>query len=151
VFVLIFFGPVAVGGTYYVQTLEWRMLPTVAGLAPGLISCAILAVNNLRDIDEDRRTGKRTLAARFGAKFGRVEYLTCIFGGMVVVPGVLAFLRPEHSLFLFNALLIFPVVISISPIQGFLREDGVALNVRLATTGKALILFSVLFALWWLL
>ena len=66
-FVLIFFGPVAVAGTYYVQALTVHATVVVAGLAPGLLSVAILAVNNLRDVDEDRRTGKRTLAVRFGS------------------------------------------------------------------------------------
>ena len=72
VVVLVFFGPVAVGGTYYVQALhiDWRVL--VAGLAPGLFSVAILTVNNLRDIDTDRRAGKKTLAVRFGRTFARV-------------------------------------------------------------------------------
>ena len=151
VFVLIFFGPVAVGGTYYVQTLEWRLLPTVAGLAPGLISCAILAVNNLRDIEEDRRTGKRTLAARFGAAFARAEYLACVFGGMFVVPWVLAFWGAGRAHLPYSAVFILSAAVAVAPLRVFLGEQGAALNVRLARTGKALLLFSVLFSIWWLL
>ena len=56
-FVLVFFGPVAVAGTYYVQTLTVNATVVVAGLAPGLLSVGILAVNNLLDADEDRRRG----------------------------------------------------------------------------------------------
>ena len=77
-FVLIFFGPVAVAGTYYVQALTVNATVIVAGLAPGLLSVAILAVNNLRDADEDRRTGKRTLAVRFGPGFTRAEYIIAV-------------------------------------------------------------------------
>jgi len=75
IFVFIFFGPVAVAGTHYLNTLEWSMLAAVSGLGPGLISVALLTVNNLRDIDEDRVAGKMTLPARFGRRFARLEYL----------------------------------------------------------------------------
>ncbi|RMF56518.1 MAG: 1,4-dihydroxy-2-naphthoate octaprenyltransferase, partial [Calditrichaeota bacterium] len=57
IFVLIFFGPVAVGGTYYLQTLQINGLVLIAGLAPGLISTALLTVNNLRDVITDRQAG----------------------------------------------------------------------------------------------
>jgi 1,4-dihydroxy-2-naphthoate octaprenyltransferase len=149
VFVLIFFGPVAVGGTYYVQTLEWRLLPMVAGLAPGLISCAILAVNNLRDIDEDRKTGKRTLAVRFGARFAGVEYVSCFCLGVLGVPLVLRLLDGTVPGLIFVS--VAPVVFFVSPIQGIFHEQGEALNKRLASTGKALVLFGIMFAIGWLL
>ncbi|NCC94644.1 MAG: 1,4-dihydroxy-2-naphthoate octaprenyltransferase, partial [Opitutae bacterium] len=68
-FVLIFFGPVAVGGTYYVQCLQINMTVLLMGLVPGLLSVAILAVNNYRDMEGDRRVGKHTLAVRFGPRF----------------------------------------------------------------------------------
>ena len=66
-FVLVFFGPVAVGGTYFVQALQVTPEVIVAGLAPGLLSTAILVVNNLRDIESDALAGKNTLAVRLGA------------------------------------------------------------------------------------
>jgi 1,4-dihydroxy-2-naphthoate octaprenyltransferase len=78
IFVLIFFGPVAVGGTYFTQGFGDQWAVIVAGLAPGFLSMAILAVNNLRDIDTDRRAGKLTLAVRFGRSFAMSEYLFCI-------------------------------------------------------------------------
>ena len=65
IFVLIFFGPIAVGGTEYVQSLEWSVDATIIGLASGFISTAILVVNNLRDKDTDSKVGKNTLAVRF--------------------------------------------------------------------------------------
>ena len=148
VFVLIFFGPVAVGGTFYAQTLEWRVLPTVAGLAPGLIACAILAVNNLRDIDEDRRTGKRTLAARLGARFAKWEYTLCLFTGMAAVLGLLALLSPPR-LGMAAGLLAVPA--AVPTVRRVFRETGPALNACLASTGKLLLIFSVLFSIGWLL
>jgi len=78
IFVLIFFGPIAVAGTYYVQSLEINMAVILAGFGPGLISMAILSVNNMRDIDSDKKSGKKTLAVRFGRTFAQNEYLLCI-------------------------------------------------------------------------
>ena len=78
-FVLVFFGPVAVGGTYYVQALAIESVVLVAGFAPGLLAVAILLVNNIRDIDEDRAAGKKTLIVRMGRRFGVVAY--CLLCG----------------------------------------------------------------------
>jgi hypothetical protein len=77
-FVFVFFGPVAVLGTYYVQALEFSSIALYAGIGPGLLSVAILTVNNLRDIQSDAVAGKKTLAVRFGPTFARIEYVTCI-------------------------------------------------------------------------
>ncbi len=68
--VLLFFGPVAVGGTYYVQALAVTPAVLVGGLAPGLLATAVLLVNNVRDVAEDRAAGKRTLVVRRGRRFG---------------------------------------------------------------------------------
>lgn len=73
VFVVAFFGIAAVGGTYWVHAGSLGAAPLLAGLQVGLLATALLAVNNLRDIEGDLRSGKRTLAARFGPGFGRVE------------------------------------------------------------------------------
>lgn len=72
-FVVLFFGFVAVAGTCFVQTGEWYLAALVAGFQIGCLSTVLIAINNLRDIDEDRRTGKKTLAVRLGAGFARVE------------------------------------------------------------------------------
>lgn len=72
-FVILFFGFVAVMGSAYVQSGEWLVGGLVAGLQIGCLSTVLIAVNNLRDRAEDLTTGKRTLAVRFGAGFARLE------------------------------------------------------------------------------
>jgi len=84
VFVVIFFGPVATGGTYYLQRLSISADIIIAGLAPGLLSTAILAVNNFRDIETDSIAGKKTLAVRFGYSFGAGEYIFCVVAACLV-------------------------------------------------------------------
>lgn len=73
-FVIVFFGFVAVSGSAFVQSDDWNNRDTwLYGAQCGLYSAILIAINNLRDIDEDRSTGKRTLAARFGPRFARFE------------------------------------------------------------------------------
>ena len=75
VLVIVFFGFVPVGGTYYVQALTWTSDTTVASLICGLLIDTLLVVNNYRDREADARSGKRTVIVRFGEKFGRYLYL----------------------------------------------------------------------------
>jgi len=87
-FVFIFFGPVAVCGTYFVQAGVLTATPAVASLGPGLLITAILVVNNLRDIETDARAGKRTLAVRLGARGALAEYVL-LLAGAFLAPGLL--------------------------------------------------------------
>ncbi|MBN2491362.1 MAG: 1,4-dihydroxy-2-naphthoate polyprenyltransferase [Planctomycetes bacterium] len=75
-FVIGFFGLVAVGGVFYLHTGTWNGNAAVAGLQIGCLAAAILAVNNLRDLESDGRSGRRTLPVRFGTRFGRREIAT---------------------------------------------------------------------------
>lgn len=77
-FVILFFGFVAVMGTVYVQSGEWSWAAVVAGFQIGCLSTLLIAINNLRDVEEDAGTGKRTLAVRFGVAFGRWEILALV-------------------------------------------------------------------------
>jgi len=72
-FVVIFFGLVAVGGTFYLQSLQLTRNALLAGFAAGSLATVMIVINNLRDIEGDCRSNKRTLAARFGERFARLE------------------------------------------------------------------------------
>lgn len=80
--VIIFFGIVPVGFTYYVQTLDWTTSVTLCGVASGLVTANVLVSNNYRDRDTDRKAGKKTTIVLFGEKFGRYFYL---FNGVAAV------------------------------------------------------------------
>jgi len=85
VFVFIFFGLVAVVGSYYLQAEEVDLTAWAAALPVGLTVTAILVVNNLRDIESDRHTGKRTLAVRIGARLTRFQYALLVLGAYALV------------------------------------------------------------------
>jgi len=148
IFVLIFFGLVAVGGTYYVQALEINSLVLLAGLSPGLFSTAILTVNNLRDISSDKQAGKKTLAVRFGEDFARLEYLFSVLIACLI-PMVLFFITNSH-LYALAASLVF--LAAIPPIRTiYEQKPGKIFNQVLATTGRLLLLYSLLFSIGWIL
>ena len=147
-FVLVFFGPVATGGTYYVQTLEINSAVILAGLAPGLFSVAILTVNNLRDIETDKIAGKKTMAVRFGSTFAKAEYTIAIVTASLV-PLVLWLMTKEHYRATFAAAVI---LFALRPIRKVLsNKDGTGLNSVLAQTAQILLLYSLLFSIGWLL
>jgi len=99
VFVFLFFGLVAVGGTYFVQTLSWSPGVLLAGAGVGSLNTAILVVNNLRDVETDAKVGKRTLAVRLGATLTKAEFgLLILVALMAPVVGVLFFDWPIGSL-----------------------------------------------------
>ncbi len=82
ILVFSFFGPVAVMGTYFLQTHTIGFLPFLASIPPGLLSAAILLANNLRDENTDRPAGKKTIVVRFGKNFGSWAYVLCIAGSI---------------------------------------------------------------------
>lgn len=146
-FVLIFFGPVAVGGTFYVQILDINWAVVISGLAPGLFSVAILTVNNLRDIDNDRATGKRTLAVRLGRQLSLHEY-NCSLLMACTIPIVLALFFHGRPLAMLAALTVIP---SIAAMRKVAVVTGRDLNDCLAGTGRLLLVYSVIFSLGWML
>ena len=90
-FVFVFFGPVAVAGTVYVQSGRWESAAGLAGVPIGLLCANILVVNNVRDWETDAKAGKRTLAARFGREFGVRMYLAnliLVFAGLLLYAAV---------------------------------------------------------------
>jgi len=148
IFVFIFFGLVAVSGTYYVQSYEINLAVLLAGFGPGLLSTAILAVNNLRDIDSDKKSGKRTLAVRFGRSFAQMEYALCVIWA-TLIPILIYLYIYDH---IFILLASFTSLLAIHGIRTvFTKEDGPSLNHTLAFTGKILMIYSVLFSIGWIL
>ncbi len=146
--VFIFFGPVAVAGTYYVQSLELNAAIIFAGFAPGLMSVGILTVNNLRDIDSDRKSGKNTLAVRFGRGFALSEYLFCVLGACIVPVFIYMFIQ-DHLPILACSLVGLAAVPTIKTV--LTRTEGVALNTALAATARLLLAYSALFSIGWVL
>lgn len=105
--VFLFFGPVAMCGTYFLQTSALSSSVFLASLAPGLLSCSLLIANNLRDEKTDRAANKKTLIVRFGRKFGSWEYSLALIGaGMIPLLLVLLYRAP---LSLLSASLILPL------------------------------------------
>ena len=148
IFVIIFFGVVAVAGTYYAQSLEMNWAIIFAGLAPGFFSAAILAVNNLRDMETDRQSGKKTLAVRFGRSFALSEYLLLILAG-ALVPVFIYIYTQDHIYTLIAASV---SVLAIPLIKIVLTaSDGPNLNHALSDTGKLLLIYSIIFSLGWIL
>ena len=140
VFVFVFFGLVAVNGSYYVQLEQLDLAPFLLSIPIGLLSAAILVVNNVRDIDTDRRAGKRTLAVRLGRERTRALYAGMIVAAYVLLPLVLiAGSRWAPALF---ALITIPL--AAKPMHAVRnRTDGPALNAALAQTGALLGAFAL--------
>src|SRR5581483_9413927 len=91
--VLVFFGFVATAGSAYVQQERLTGLAVAAAVPVGLLACALLVVNNLRDIDTDAESGKVTLAVRLGPARTRLLYQACVAGALVAV-AVIGVARP---------------------------------------------------------
>lgn len=142
-FVLVFFGFAATLGSYFVQAARLSGAAALLALGPGLIIVAILVVNNLRDIEEDRQVAKLTLAVRFGEGFAKAEYLLCLAGSYLVL-GV-AVLLGLVTVWGLLALLSLPLAVKNG--RSLLRDKGPALNATLGGTGMLSFLWALLFAL----
>ena len=150
--VFIFFGPVAVCGTYFVQAGQVSPLAVWASLPMGFLITAILVVNNLRDIDTDRSVGKKTLAVHLGEAGTRWEYLVCL-----------------ATAYLIPLLFALPFFSSLSPLNGYSSpwillywlslpmaasqtrfvwtQAGRPLNQALAGTGRLTLIYALLFSI----
>ncbi len=184
VFVLVFFGPVAVGGTYFVQALALPGWVLVAGLGPGALATAILVANNVRDVEQDRAANKRTLVVRFGRPFGLHLYTMCfVVAWSVVWPAMTlwrlgqtqeravvidrlrdvadprialdslqALGRPgatAHAGALVASMVAFGAMLVLLP--ALRRSHGAAAGPILGKTAAVLMLYSLAFALGWVL
>jgi 1,4-dihydroxy-2-naphthoate octaprenyltransferase len=142
-FVFLFFGLAAVAGTYYVQVFSVTTAVWWLAVSIGLLTVAILVVNNLRDIENDRLANKRTLAVRFGEQGAQIEYLFCILGAFII-PVVLwgLGLLPVLSL-----LVLITTPKSLRLLNEVFTQSGPSLNKTLAGTGQLEIFFALSFAL----
>jgi 1,4-dihydroxy-2-naphthoate octaprenyltransferase len=142
-FVFLFFGLVAVSGTYYVQAVSMSVWVAAASVPVGFLITAIIVVNNLRDIDTDRATGKYTLAVRLGPRWTRREYAALIAGAYLFV--LCLGLSGDGKQWILLPLLSMPAALYL--IQKIYKTTGPALNVLLAQTALLSLGFCFLFAL----
>jgi 1,4-dihydroxy-2-naphthoate octaprenyltransferase len=143
VFVFLFFGLTAVVGTYWVQTGATSLLAWLMAVAIGALVTAIIVVNNLRDIEQDRAAGKRTIAVRVGVRASRWEYAV-----LVAVPyALLTILLLTSDLPLAALLAWLSLPLALRATRRVFLQTGRALNSALAETGQTAIAYSALFAL----
>jgi 1,4-dihydroxy-2-naphthoate octaprenyltransferase len=140
-FVFLFFGLVAVNGSYYVQLERLDWLPFGLSVAVGCLATAILVVNNVRDIETDRRTSKRTLAVRLGRRRARSLYVALLVAAYGALLGTVTSRGGPWWALL--GLLSVPLTMRPARIVTT-RTDGPALNGALAGTGALLGVFSLL-------
>ncbi|MEA2297164.1 MAG: 1,4-dihydroxy-2-naphthoate polyprenyltransferase [Solirubrobacteraceae bacterium] len=143
VFVFLFFGVVAVVGSYYVQIqrLPWEAF--VLSVPVGLLAAAILVVNNVRDLDSDRRAGKRTLAVRLGRERTRVLYAVMVAGAFLAA--LVPWLAGSLTAWLLLSWLAIPLAAAVVQTVRE-RSDGPSLNAALARTGILQLVFCLLLA-----
>src|SRR6056297_1094031 len=158
VFVFVFFGVIAVTGTYYVQAAAllsgWfpvgipegtvTLAAVVASLPIAALSTNILVVNNLRDREEDASTGKRTLAVRFGYRFSRLQFAG--LAGLAYVVPVWLWLAEGFGLTVLLPLVTLPIAAVLTRTI-WTKTSGAALNPALETTGKLLAVHALLFGI----
>jgi 1,4-dihydroxy-2-naphthoate polyprenyltransferase len=141
VLAFIFFGPVAVWGTYYLQTKTHSDLAIILGLGPGFISATIMGINNLRDESSDRIAHKKTLAVFFGKE--KMKALLMIF---ILLSGLVPI---WYGTYYSKSFAILPILVLVLFSGNWKRiyygPVDAALNISLAKTGVYLFLYGILF------
>jgi 1,4-dihydroxy-2-naphthoate polyprenyltransferase len=143
VFVFLFFGLVAVTGTYFCQRehLPWEAFALAVPV--GLLAASLLMVNNVRDLETDRRAGKRTLAVRLGRPRARILYAVMVYLAFATAPLAWVLGGTGFSPWLLVSWLALPLA---APVVRIVRNrvDGPSLNGALARTGMLQLVFCVL-------
>ena len=139
-FVFIFFGLIAVPGTYYLQTGTVNELSLYMGVVIGMLSTAILVVNNLRDADIDKLSGKKTLAVRFGKKFSKIQYSILMLTPFLLLLYIWWHSKNEWSLLI----TMFALPKSLHLINQIFSLTDSDLNFVLSQTARFLFIFTVL-------
>ena len=139
--VFVFFGVAAVAGTAYVQMGRLSWLGLAASIPAGLLSCALLMVNNLRDIRSDGESGKRTLAVRIGDARSRSVYLLFLLVPFALA-ALIAFVRP------FALLMLLALPLALAPVRAVRGgASGPALITTLGQTGRLQLAFGLAFTI----
>lgn len=141
-FVMLFFGLIAVGGTFYAHSLQYTSSAVLAGFAAGALATVLLVINNLRDVDGDRVSNKRTMAVRFGEGFARFEIVFFALAPFAAV-ALMSWMRSQYGFLV--TLLALPLALML--IARSLRSKGVALNRCLALAGALQWAFGLLFVI----
>ena len=143
VFVFLFFGVVAVTGTFFAQREELNWESFALAVPVGFLATAILMVNNIRDLETDRRAGKKTLAVRLGRPKARVGYALLVYLAFATAPLAWAFGGEHLTPWLLLPWLALPIA---APIVRTVRNrvDGPSLNGALARTGLLQLAFCIL-------
>jgi 1,4-dihydroxy-2-naphthoate octaprenyltransferase len=141
VFVFLFFGVAAVAGSYFAQTRSFDWESFALAVPVGLLASAILVVNNTRDIDTDRRAGKRTLAVRLGRARSRDLYAATVYLAypLALITWIFGPLKP----WLWLCWLTLPLAVRVVKLVRN-HTDGASLNQALAMTGQVQLGFCVL-------
>lgn len=143
VFVFLFFGVVAVAGSTFAQIERFPWEAFAFAVPVGLLASAILVVNNVRDLDTDRRVGKRTLAVRLGRPRTRTMFAVMVYTAFVAAP--LPLLGGVLTAWLFAPWLALPLAARlVRTVRN--HADGPTLNGALAATGQLQLVFCVLLA-----
>ncbi len=139
IFVFLFFGLIAVSGTYYLQTGSVTEFSLWLGAVMGMLATAILVVNNLRDRDADIISGKKTLAVRFGKTFSKIQFIM-----LVMLPFVLPFHLWRQWNKMSFLITLFTLPIAVHLIIQLFNNTGADLNKVLAGTARFLFIFTLL-------
>ena len=147
ILVLLFFGIVPVGFTYYVMTGSWTLPLTLAGIGMGLATDNLLMVNNYRDIEQDRQSGKMTIVVRMGKQAALQLYLWLglVAAMLMMAVEIILFFSEHRSLIGLPFVTIYPVW-HISNYRKMRALTGKALNMVLGKTAAGIFLYAVVFA-----
>ncbi len=147
IFVFIFFGLVAVCGTYYVQAETINSMALWASIPIGLLITAILVINNLRDIETDKKSGKKTLAVRMGKNATLIEYFL-LLGFSYIIPLIL-WAKGLTSFVIMIVWLSIPMILPL--VKDVTTKIGKPLNKTLADTARLGLIYAVLFSIGYLI
>ena len=140
IFVLLYFGILAVSGSYYLQTGSFDLLSILLGISIGSLNVILLLINNIRDYDNDKKSNKKTMVVVMGLFFGKAEVLILLF---ITYISIFIIAYKFSSLFLFYIYLI-SLPLSLNIFYDIIIKKGITLNKTLAKVSLLMIIHCVL-------